>query len=40
MPAVYNGARQPLLGVHETRDCAAAGQSCGYVDDRIGWFCR
>lgn len=27
-------------GVPERRDCAAMGQSCGYVDSEVGYFCE
>jgi hypothetical protein len=29
-----------LEGSLERRDCAAFGESCGYIDDQIGWFCQ
>lgn len=27
-------------GRRETLDCAARGESCGYVDDHYGWYCQ
>jgi hypothetical protein len=27
-------------GVLTSRDCTARGETCGYVDDTIGWFCQ